>query len=90
MRTTSPAGNLFQAARAFETERYEDVVIPVNLAVESALGQALTLGHTGFGSRELVEEFLSSGATYSYQLDVVSRAVAGMHEALQITGEPLG
>lgn len=65
---------LITASERYYQQQYNEVIIPANVAVESALGQLLTefLRSKGIG-RDKVESFLQDAATYSYQLNILLR-----------------
>lgn len=63
--------NLVDAFEAFVAERYETMVIPANVAVESTLGQILSAFLEKSASRDRVKSFLEEGATYGHQLNVI-------------------
>ena len=71
-----PQRHLFQAVRSFEANRYEDVVMPANIAVDSALTPVLKLGLRRFAGSERLDDFLTDAATYAYQLDIISSLIA--------------
>lgn len=63
---------LIDAFEAFTLKRYESFVIPANVAVESKLARLLIQFLESKGiAKNRVKSFLSDGATYSHQLNVV-------------------
>jgi hypothetical protein len=62
---------LIDAARAYDAKRYDSLIVPANVAVESALGTAMYDWLTAFCGKERVETFLADAATYSHQLNVL-------------------
>jgi hypothetical protein len=62
---------LVDAARAYDVERYDSMIVPANVAVESALGTAVYDWLTAFCGKERAERFLADAATYSHQLNVL-------------------
>jgi hypothetical protein len=55
------AHNLVDAARQYGAGRYHALVVPANVAVESALSQAATLAVRGFAKQEGDQVFLGGG-----------------------------
>jgi hypothetical protein len=68
--------HLAEAAKQYEGGRYDGVIIPANIAVEAALGQALEDWVRAFCSKEEMADFLTRGATYAHQLKVLSSIAA--------------
>lgn len=62
---------LIDAARAYDAARYDSLIVPANVAVESALGTAAYDWLTAFCGKERAEGFLADAATYSHQLNVL-------------------
>lgn len=62
---------LIDATRAYDAARYDSLIVPANVAVESALGTAVYDWLTAFCGKDRVEEFLADAATYSHQLNVL-------------------
>lgn len=63
--------SLFDAFEEFVAGRYASIVVPANVAVESSLFPVLTRLIDQFVGKKRTDEFLSSAATYSHQLNVV-------------------
>ena len=68
--------SLFDAFEAFIAERYSSVVVPANVAVESSLLVFLTRFLDPIVGKKKTEDFLSSAASYSHQLNVLLPLVA--------------
>jgi hypothetical protein len=74
--------HLVEAARHYEAGRFDALVVPANIAVEAAVTATVSKAIAGsFANKERTKDFLSKGATYSYQLDVLLRMVAFMCQA---------
>lgn len=71
--------SLVDAFEAYATDRYAAMVVPANVAVESALSRLLTHYLERFSSKKRVEDFLDAAATYSHQLNVVLPLVASLN-----------
>ena len=63
--------HLISAARHFIAGRYESIVVPANVAAETALGSVMLDWVNSFIGKDRARRFLSDGATYSYQLNVL-------------------
>ena len=63
--------NLIEAVEAFSIKKYQSVIIPANVAVESRLTPILSEYIEKIVSKKRVESFLTSGATYSHQVNVL-------------------
>lgn len=63
--------NLFDAFDAFVAGDYASVVVPANVAVESSLLHLMTAYFDKFVGKRKLEDFLTSAATYSHQLNVL-------------------
>jgi hypothetical protein len=70
--------HLIDAARAYDESRFDAVVVPACIAVESALGPVLNAWVSGFCSADNAKRFLDEGATYSHQLNVLIPIAARM------------
>lgn len=68
--------NLINAVESFTLKDYNSCVIPSNVSVESTLNNIMTKYFSVFAAKDYVEDFLSSGATYSYQLNVLLPLIA--------------
>jgi hypothetical protein len=62
---------LIDAARAYDAARYDSLIVPANVAVESTLGTAVYDWLTAFCGKERAERFLADAAVYSHQLNVL-------------------
>jgi hypothetical protein len=62
---------LVDAFEAFAQGRYTSMVVPANVAVESALSRVLAGFLMRFVSRDRTNEFLENAATYGHQLNVL-------------------
>ena len=63
--------NLIESVEAFSINKFHSSIIPANVAVEAKLNQILNDYLSKYSSTKRVEDFLSSGATYSHQLNVL-------------------
>lgn len=63
--------NLLDAFEAYSVGRYQSMIIPANVAVESTLYTTLAAYLDQFVPSENVSSFLEDGATYDHQLNVV-------------------
>lgn len=63
--------NLIDAFEAYSGEKYAAMVVPANVAVESALSRLLTPFLQLYVPKKRAEEFLDTAATYSHQLNVL-------------------
>ena len=65
--------NLLDAFVHYIHDEYESVIIPANTAVECALGKFLGDWMKGIGiaSNEIIEQFLTNGATYGHQTNIL-------------------
>lgn len=70
--------HLIDAARAYDAGRYDAVIVPANIAVESALAPALHDYVSGFCSKDRAKQFLDDAVTYSHQLNVLLPIVCHM------------
>jgi hypothetical protein len=66
---------------AYAQERYMESVIPANVAVESPLNLLMNFVFAKFSSKDKVRDFLTDGATYSHQLNVLLPAIVGLAKA---------
>jgi hypothetical protein len=66
-----PVRHLVDAAKQYSAARYDGVIVPSNIAVESALALAAFEAMSGFCSKERAEDFLENACTYSHQLNVL-------------------
>lgn len=73
--------NLVDAFESYGAGRYQSVVVPANVAVESRLSRLLAEFLREVASRENVESFLREGATYSHQLNVLLPALRSFTNA---------
>jgi hypothetical protein len=72
--------SLVGATESYSHERYSSMVVPANVAVESSLSRYLNRYLVRFASKDRVENFLDSAATYSHQLNVLLPMIAKLHE----------
>jgi hypothetical protein len=70
--------NLVEATESYINGHYPSMIIPANVAVESAMSRLLTGYLEHFVSKERVENFLDNAATYSHQLNVVLPVIASL------------
>jgi len=73
--------HLVEAATHFAARRYQSMVVPANVAVESSLSPVLAEWLSAFASRDHTQDFLTNAATYSRQLNVLVPIVAFMVDA---------
>lgn len=62
---------LIDAARAYDAARYDSLIVPANVSVESTLASAVYDWLTAFCGKEHAEKFLADAAVYSHQLNVL-------------------
>ena len=62
---------LVTAFEAFAQNRFNAILIPSNIAVESKLTRLIAQFFEKFANKDSVKKFLSEGAVYSYQLNVL-------------------
>ncbi len=72
--------NLVSSFEAYSQQRYNACIIPANVAVESKLSRLLSEYLKSFASKDSIEDFLETGATYSHQLNVVLPLIATKEE----------
>lgn len=90
------AARHFSEAAALATQElpvaghFDRVIIPANVAAESALGRVMFDVARLFANRENAETFLSSGATYAHQLKVLLPMVAHLAGAPDLPNEIRG
>lgn len=70
--------SLVDAFEAFAHARYSSMVVPANVAVESALSRVLTAYLERFVSKNRTEDFLENAATYGHQLNVLLPFIASL------------
>jgi hypothetical protein len=63
--------NLIDSVEAFTLKDYNACVIPSNVTVEATLNNILSEYLKKHSSKDRVTDFLSNGATYSHQLNVL-------------------
>jgi hypothetical protein len=63
--------SIYDAFEAFIANRYPSVIVPANVAVESSLLLLLTRCLDPIVGKKKTEDFLTSAATYSHQLNVI-------------------
>ncbi len=63
--------NLVDAFEAYAAERYSSMIVPANVAVESALSRLMTTYLERFAGKKRAEDFLENAATYGHQLNVL-------------------
>jgi len=72
--------SLVDAFEDYSHERYSSMVVPANVAVESALSRLLNSYLQRFVSKKKrVEDFLDMAATYSHQLNVLLPMIASLN-----------
>lgn len=67
---------IMDAFRQYQSNNYLFSIIPANIAFESILSRFLTSVFEKFATKDRVESFLSNGATYSHQLNVLLPSLA--------------
>ncbi|WP_417355364.1 hypothetical protein [Flavobacterium sp.] len=68
--------NIINAVESFTIKNYDSCIIPSNVSVESTLNNIMTRYFSSFAAKKRVEDFLSNGVTYSYQLNILLPLVA--------------
>jgi hypothetical protein len=63
--------NLIEAIESFSQYKYHLTIIPANVSVEAKLNFILFKYLTRIASKKRVSDFLSNGATYSHQLNIL-------------------
>jgi hypothetical protein len=63
--------NLVEAIEAFSIHKYPSCIIPANVSVEAKLNKILDDYLSRHASNKRVTDFLTSGATYSHQLNIL-------------------
>jgi hypothetical protein len=63
--------SLTDAFESYAQTHYSSMIVPANVAVESALSRLLTAYLEKFVAKKRVEDFLENAATYGHQLNVV-------------------
>jgi len=63
--------SLVDAFEAYGNARYPSMIVPANVAVESAMSRLLTSYLERFVSKKRTEDFLENAATYAHQLNVL-------------------
>lgn len=76
--------SLVVAFEAFSAGVYQSMIVPANVAVESALSCLLTGFLTAIVSKKRAEDFLDQGATYSHQLNVVLPLITSLQKLPQL------
>lgn len=71
--------HLIDAARQYEAQRFDAVVVPANIAAEAAITPVVAAALSAYGTTESRETFLRDGATYSHQLNILLEIVADLH-----------
>ncbi len=90
------AARHFSAAATRSTQglptdgHFDRVIIPANIAVESAIGRVMFETIRLFTNKENAERFLSDGATYAHQLKVLLPMVAHLANAPPLPNEIRG
>lgn len=63
--------HLLDAYRAYGSEQWRSMIHPANIAAESSIARALYDAVAARTSKKAAQDFLSKGATYSHQLNVM-------------------
>ncbi len=66
---------LASAVEAYSADRFSDVIVPANVAVESALDRLMADFLSSAVSSKRVDDFLAGAATYGHQLNVLLPAL---------------
>jgi hypothetical protein len=82
--------HLVRAAAEFEEKRFVDVVVPANIAAETAISRAAAEALRGLASDKHVKAFLEDGATYSHQLNVLVPLLAHLLKIGRLSDEIRG
>jgi len=78
---------LVAAVEACTNARFREAVVPASVAVEDKLGAALYMHYSQFAGRKTVDEFLSNGATFGYQLNPLLRSLMALVGAPELPTE---
>ena len=71
--------SLTDAFESYAQTHYSSMIVPANVAVESALSRLLTAYLEKFVAKKRVEDFLENAATYGHQLNVVLPVLAKLN-----------
>lgn len=71
--------NLTDAFESYAQNQYSSMIVPANVAVESALSRLLTAYLQKFVANKRVEDFLENAATYGHQLNVVLPLITALN-----------
>ena len=72
--------HLMDASREYSDGRFDRLVVPANIAVESALSPLLGRFVEEFAAKDEARRFLRDGATYSHQLNVLLPMLAAFRK----------
>ncbi|PCJ28817.1 MAG: hypothetical protein COA97_00305 [Flavobacteriales bacterium] len=72
--------NLIESVEAFSINRFQSSVIPANVAVEAKLNEIIDGYLSRYASVKRVADFLTSGATYSHQLNILLPLIASFED----------
>jgi len=81
---------IVEAAEALNANDFMGAILPSNVAVEYPLGRLCSNALANFASRENVDNFLSNGATYSHQLNIVLPLLARLSGLPKLPDEVRG
>lgn len=78
----SPDDDSFQslvaAFEAYSNGRYQSMIVPANVTIESALSRLLTRYLKHVVSKKYAEDFLENAATYGHQLNVILPVITNL------------
>ncbi|NMB13434.1 MAG: hypothetical protein GX977_14250 [Firmicutes bacterium] len=84
------AQSLFDALYFYHNDALEASIIPANVAVEESLNRLCTEWLSRVAARDRVRQFLESGATYSYQLNILLPLLAKQINVRPLNGAIVG
>jgi len=82
--------HLVDAARHYQADRFDAVVVPANVAAEASLTPVLTHFFERYAGKDEVREMLGRGATYSHQLNVLMNVAADVLGVSRLDGHIRG
>lgn len=82
--------NLFDAFEAFVSAQYASMVVPANVAVESSLLRLMAAYLDRFVGKKRTDDFLSNGATYSHQLNILLPIFADLNKLTRLPTHIVG
>ena len=87
----APLLNLVDAFEAYSLKNYTDPIVPANIAVEFKINYILTEILTRvINKRKKVDDFLTSAATYSYQLNIILPLITNLKNIPPLSKDIIG